>query len=105
MLYPLKFRPKFIEKIWGGQKIQTMLGRGCSPDEKIGESWELYDFPPGIVDQSEQWVSSVVANGPLEGRTLHWMIEEFGRALHGDVRLLAPHGQFPLLVKYLDARE
>ena len=36
----------------------------------IGESWELYDFPPGVVDNSSEWISAQVANGPLAGRTL-----------------------------------
>jgi mannose-6-phosphate isomerase len=64
----------------------------------------LYDFGPGVVDQSGEWVSSEIANGPLAGRTLHSVVEEYGPALHGDVLLL--HGeQFPILIKFLDARE
>ena len=30
----------------------------------VGESWELYDFPPGVVGGSADWVSSEIANGP-----------------------------------------
>lgn len=104
MLYPLKFQPRLVEKIWGGRKFETVLGRSLPAGKLIGESWELYDFPPGVVDDSGQWVSSEIANGPLAGRTLHSVIEEFGRALHGDVSLLAG-GQFPILIKYLDAKE
>jgi len=104
-LYPLKFKPRLVEKIWGGRKIETDLGKPLPPGRPVGESWELYDFPPGVIDDSSAWVSAAVANGPLAGRSLHSLIDEFGPALHGDVPLVPPHGQFPLLVKFLDARE
>lgn len=103
VLYPLKFRPKLLEKIWGGRRLAA-LGKELPEGKQIGESWELFDFPPGTIG-NERWESSIVANGPLAGQTLHEVIVAHGRALHGDVRLLGPHGQFPLLVKYLDARE
>jgi mannose-6-phosphate isomerase len=103
-LYPLKFKPRFVEKIWGGRKLETVLGKALPPGKPVGESWELYDFPPGVVDQSGGWVSSVVANGPLAGRTLHDLVGEHGAALHGDVPLLNGQ-QFPILIKFLDARE
>jgi mannose-6-phosphate isomerase len=105
MLYPLKFRPRFVEKMWGGRKLESVLGKKLPANMSVGESWELYDFPPGVVEGSDQWVSSEVANGPLAGRTLHSIVEEFGRALHGDVPLVPPHGQFPILIKFLDAKE
>jgi mannose-6-phosphate isomerase len=108
-LYPFKFKPKLLEKIWGGRKFETILGKPLPQDKLIGESWELYDFPPGVIDQSGQWISSEIANGPL--RSLHWALGEFGTELMGDVPLYrskghagAP-GQFPVLMKFLDARE
>ncbi|HWP40848.1 MAG TPA: type I phosphomannose isomerase catalytic subunit [Tepidisphaeraceae bacterium] len=104
-LYPLTFVPRLVEKIWGGRKLQTVLGKTLAPDQYIGESWELYDFPPGVVEGTSGWVSAAVANGPLAGRTLHELIVEYGQAVHGDVPLLPPHGQFPILIKFLDARE
>ena len=104
-LYPLKFRPRMLEKMWGGRKIESVLGKPLPPEKPMGESWELYDFPPGVIDGSADWVSSEIANGPLAGRSLHWAVGEFGRDLYGDVPLLGPHGQFPLLVKFLDAKE
>jgi mannose-6-phosphate isomerase len=104
-LYPLKFRPRFVEKMWGGRKLHTVLGKPLPADKPIGESWELYDFPPGVVDASSDWVSVEIANGPHAGRTLHQLIEDFGDAVHGEVPLLSPHGQFPILIKFLDARE
>ena len=77
MLYPLKFKPRLLEKIWGGRKIETILGKTLPPGKMIGESWELYDFPPGVVEKSADWISAEVANGPLAGRTLHHLVEEF----------------------------
>jgi mannose-6-phosphate isomerase len=81
MLYPFKFKPRFVEKIWGGRKIETVLGKSLPQSSPIGESWELYDFPPGVVDKSNNWVSAEIANGALAGRTLHSITEEFGRAI------------------------
>ena len=103
-LYPLKFKPRFVEKMWGGRKIETVLGKPLPPGKPIGESWELYDFPPGVVDNSEDWISAEIANGPLTGRTLHWVVGEFGKSLTGDVAL-AGQGPFPILIKFLAAKE
>ena len=103
-LYPLKFKPRYVEKMWGGRKIETVLGKALPAGKSIGESWELYDFPPGVVDNSPDWISAEVANGPLTGRTLHWVVGEFGKSLTGDVPL-AGQGQFPILIKFLDAKE
>jgi mannose-6-phosphate isomerase len=112
-LYPLKFRPRFVEKIWGGRKIETVLGKQLPPNQMIGESWELYDFPPGVIEGTSGWVSAEVVNGPLAGKTLHQLVEQFGQDLYGDVALVGEHGstaltaggQFPILIKFLDARE
>lgn len=104
-LYPLKFRPRLLEKMWGGRKIESVLNKPLPTPKPYGESWEIYDFPPGLIEGSADWVSSEIANGPLAGRTLHWAIGEFGRELYGDVPLVGPHGQFPVLVKYLDAKD
>src|SRR5437763_9479452 len=105
MLYPLKFKPLLLEKMWGGRKLESLLKKKLPAGKQIGESWELYDFPPGVIDKSNNWVSSVVSYGPLAGRTLHEIIQDFGPALYGDVPLITPHGQFPILIKFLDARE
>jgi mannose-6-phosphate isomerase len=104
-LYPFKFKPRFVEKMWGGRKIETVLGKPLPAGKQIGESWELYDFPPGVVDGSADWISAEIANGPLAGRTLHQLVKEFGKGITGDVPLAGEHGQFPILIKYLDARE
>jgi mannose-6-phosphate isomerase len=102
-LYPLTFVPRFVEKIWGGRACETVLGKQL-PAGNIGESWEIYDFPPGVVDKSAGWVSAQVANGPLAGKTLHELVQTRRDELMGNVALVNGE-QFPLLIKYLDARE
>lgn len=104
-LYPLKFRPRLVEKMWGGRKLQTVLGKALPQGKPIGESWELFDFPPGVVDSSGDWISSEVINGPLAGRMLHWLLEHHREELLGPVALSGRQGQFPILIKFLDARE
>lgn len=104
-LYPLKFRPRLVEKMWGGRKLQTVLGKRLPEGKPIGESWELFDFPPGVVESSSDWISSEVVNGPLVGHTLHWLVEHHRNELLGPVPLSGSAGQFPILIKFLDARE
>jgi mannose-6-phosphate isomerase len=104
-LYPFKFKPRYLEKMWGGRKIETILGKPLPTGKAIGESWEIYDFPPGVIDPSPHWISSEVANGPLAGKTLHELMLEFENQLYGSALPVGPNRQFPLLIKYLDARE
>lgn len=104
-LYPLKFEPRFVEKIWGGRKLETVLRKHLPPEKLIGESWEIYDFPPGVVERSTDWVSSRITNGEHAGRTLHWAVGELSNDLLGNAKAVGPAGQFPLLIKFLDARE
>jgi mannose-6-phosphate isomerase len=95
MLYPLVFRPIFKERVWGGRKMEQLYQKPLPPGKAIGESWEISDQGDNL---------SVVANGPLAGRTLRSLMEEDHEALLGDVLPMA-NGRFPLLIKILDARE
>ncbi len=90
MLYPLQFKPCYREAIWGGRQFETVLGRELGDGPRYAESWE-------VVDRDE--VQSVVANGPLQGQTLHQLLQSHGRALLGRHY---PQAQFPLLFKFLD---
>lgn len=99
------FAPRYVDKMWGGQKLKTLLNKPIPADKPIGESWELFDFPPGVVEKSDAWVSATLTNGPLAGKTLHDLVGQFGTDLHGDVKLVGDYGQFPILIKFLDARE
>jgi mannose-6-phosphate isomerase len=102
-LYPLQFQPIYKQKVWGGRNLEK-LGRTL-PQGPIGESWELADLattsPSGGGGGAER---SVVANGPLAGRTLHEVMTAFGPRLMGRLMPNA-FGEFPLLVKFLDASE
>jgi len=105
-LYPLQFEPIYKEKVWGGRSLKK-LNRTLPGDEShlIGESWELSDLsqtsPSGGGGGQER---SVIANGPLAGQTLHEVIGQFGDRLLGRLPL-TDAGDFPLLVKFLDAQE
>lgn len=94
MLYPLIFKPIFQERIWGGRELETLYGKKLPPGKKIGESWEISDRPGA---------ESEIANGPLAGKTLRWLMTHHSAEVMGEAKAL--HGRFPLLVKILDARE
>jgi mannose-6-phosphate isomerase len=94
-LYPLMFQPRFKERIWGGRSLETLYGKRLPPELLIGESWEIADRPGD---------ESVVANGPLAGRTLRTLMGEHGPDILG-AAAAADDGRFPLLCKILDARE
>ncbi|MGK4569243.1 type I phosphomannose isomerase catalytic subunit [Flavobacterium sp. 3HN19-14] len=94
-LYPLQFEPILKERIWGGQKLKTLLRKPIT-SEITGESWELSTVPGDI---------SVISNGELKGKPLTSIIEKFPDALLG-TEVHKKFGQeFPLLFKYLDAKE
>jgi len=92
-LRPLKFRPIYKQRIWGGQKLREFFNKDIPPFEKIGESWELADLPDD---------KSVVANGKLAEQTLSSIIEKYPKELMGDENFSGP---FPLLIKLLDAED
>ncbi|MBP7275275.1 MAG: class I mannose-6-phosphate isomerase [Kiritimatiellae bacterium] len=92
MLEPLTFAPVYKEYVWGGQRIPRVYHRAGAP-EICAESWEISAHPDGM---------SVVDVGPLRGRTLASLVDDFG------VQLLGTHpapGKFPLLLKIIDARD
>ena len=93
-LYPLRFRPILKRLIWGGRKLGDVLGKAIGPESDYAESWELSDHRDDV---------SVVAEGPLQGFTLRELLRSRGRELLGPS--LGPLAQFPLLVKFLDARQ
>ncbi|MFZ4435996.1 MAG: type I phosphomannose isomerase catalytic subunit [Flavobacterium psychrophilum] len=94
-VYPLLFTPIFKERIWGGTKLADSLHKEI-PFTHTGESWELSTVPGDV---------SVVANGPLSGTSLQALLDQFPAELLGS-KVHAQFGnQFPLLFKFLDARE
>jgi mannose-6-phosphate isomerase len=113
MLYPYKFKPILVERLWGGRALEK-FGKILPPDKLIGETWEISDR-----DDAQ----SILANGPDAGQTLRQLIEQYGPdaiiGTHtgggvghaarpadkvGRGVPTAPR-RFPLLIKLLDARE
>ncbi len=91
---PLTLEPIFMERIWGGRKLGGLCSaRTCLQNKRIGESWEIVDRPEA---------QSVVACGPLKGKTLHELWTQYREPIFGNV---ADAPRFPLLIKLLDARE
>ena len=94
MLYPLTFAPIFKERVWGGRKLEALFGKTLPAKAVIGESWEISDRPGDV---------SVIANGPLAGKDLHWLVQNHSAELIGQSH--QNHDRFPLLIKILDAQE
>jgi mannose-6-phosphate isomerase len=95
MLYPFVFQPIFKDRIWGGRELERLYGKKLPNATPIGEAWEISDRPGD---------ASVIANGPLAGNDLRWLMEHHAAAMLGDAKPAA-QGRFPLLCKILDARE
>jgi mannose-6-phosphate isomerase len=103
-LYPLNFDPIYKPKVWGGRTLEK-LGRDLPAGEDIGESWELADLTTTSASGGGGGAEhSRVANGPLAGRSVQSLIDEFGEQLMGRLQP-TDDGCFPLLVKFLDARQ
>ena len=96
MLYPLKFNPIFKDKIWGGQKIRTVLKKDFGKLNNCGESWEISGVEGDV---------SIVSNGLLAGNTLNELVEIYMSELIGE-KVYEKFGiEFPLLIKYIDASD
>ena len=94
-MYPLKFQPLLKSTIWGGEKIIPFKSLDLQ-QEKVGESWEISGVPGD---------ESVVANGADAGKNLQQMMDEYKGALVGEENYQRFNGQFPLLIKFIDAQD
>lgn len=94
-LYPLTFDPILKDRIWGGQKLHTLLNKPIS-SPITGESWELSAVKGDV---------SVAAEGPLKGQPLDVLINDRPEDILGKAVYERFGSEFPLLFKYLDARE
>jgi len=92
-LHPLRFHPILQSYVWGGQRLGTVLHKPIDEGHSWAESWEVCDL--GVQQ-------SLVAAGPLAGRSLAQLVAEFGKELLGKHCSLK---QFPLLLKFLDAKQ
>lgn len=89
----LRFTPIYHPRIWGGRRLEDCLGRTLPDGQPYGESWELVDR------ENDQ---SVVAGGPLAGRTLQDLWTNDRATIFGAAYASHPSTRFPLLVKVLD---
>ena len=90
---PLAFEPIFMERIWGGRRLEARFRKQLPKGTLIGESWEIVDRPEA---------QSLVRDRPMRGRTLHQLWMEDREEIFGDV---PDNARFPLVVKLIDARE
>ncbi|SHI94786.1 type I phosphomannose isomerase catalytic subunit [Aquimarina spongiae] len=95
MLYPFKFYPILKDKIWGGDKLRTILNKP-NIDGNIGESWEISTVGENI---------SIVSNGIFEGEKLNHLIKKHKGSLLGNKVYESFGDQFPLLIKFIDAHD
>jgi mannose-6-phosphate isomerase len=93
-LYPLRFEPIYQYRLWGGRRLSDLLKKPLPGDGPIGEAWLLSDRDDH---------PSRVAEGPLKGVTIAQLLEQSPEQLLG--KLAGRFQRFPLLLKFLDARE
>jgi mannose-6-phosphate isomerase len=91
--YPLRTVPFLRDYLWGGRRLETVLNKRLPSEGVWAESWEVVDRPEH---------SSLVANGPLAGRSLREIRHSASDWLLGNDLM----GQsLPLLFKYLDCQQ
>src|SRR6059036_3444584 len=73
---PLTFEPIFMERMWGGRRLEAEFAKKLPPKRPIGESWEIVDRPEA---------QSSVHNGLLRGKTLHELWTQYRDEIFGDV--------------------
>lgn len=95
-LYPLKFKPIFKDKIWGGDKLRTVMGMDFSPLNNCGEAWML----SGVAGNP-----SIVTNGFLAGNELNELLEVYMYDLVGDEVYEKYGNEFPVLIKLIDSND
>ena len=93
LLYPLRFEPIYQYRLWGGRGLANVL-TAPQPVGPVGEAWVLSDRDDH---------ASRVANGPLKGLTIGQLLQQSPEQMLG--KLAARFRRFPLLLKFLDARE
>lgn len=95
-MYPLKFKPIYKEKIWGGSRLKNTLNKKGVSGNFCGESWEISGLEGDV---------SIVENGYLAGEDLRSLIKKFKGDLLGKKIYQRFGEEFPLLIKFLDAAQ
>jgi len=95
-LYPLKFETVLREKVWGGKSLVKNYNKKPSTSADVGESWEI----SAVSDYQ-----SVISNGFLAGNNIEEVIEVYMGDITGDSIYEKFGNEFPLLIKFIEARE
>lgn len=93
-LYPIKFEPILLDKIWGGNKLAREWGKTANLSRQIGECWELSAVTDNL---------SVVSNGFLAGNNIEEIIEVYMGDITGETVYDKYGIEFPLLIKFIEA--
>ena len=94
-MQPIKFNPLLKSTIWGGDKI-IPFKKLDSKQENVGESWEISGVPDN---------ETIVSDGPFKGRKLNDMVATLKDKLVGAANYKRFGDEFPLLIKFIDARQ
>ena len=92
---PLKFNALLKSTIWGGEKIIPFKHLDVQ-QENVGESWEISGVPGN---------ETVVANGEYAGKKLNELVHKLKGKLVGEANYQRFGDEFPLLIKFIDARQ
>ena len=95
-MYPIKFNPILKSTLWGGDKIIPFKGLSYISQPQVGESWEISDVPNN---------ESIVSSGSDTGKTLNELVIKYKASLLGEENYERFGNHFPLLVKFIDARD
>lgn len=92
--YPLRFKPIILEKIWGGKKLHSLLGKEVGDITCAGESWEISAVEGSL---------SIISNGIYKGLNIEQILTQYGSEILGIDHFKQFGTRFPLLIKFLDS--
>lgn len=87
--------PVFKDNLWGGSRLKNEYGKN-TPYEITGESWEVASHPNG---------ESTVMEGEYSGKTIKELTGLLKEKFLGDKVYMGDDAKFPLLVKFIDAKQ
>ena len=91
----IKFEPLLKQTLWGGDKIIPFKHLNETL-ESVGESWEI----SGVKDNE-----TIVSEGEYKGKSLNQLVRELKGKLVGQENYERFGDEFPLLIKFIDARQ
>ncbi len=92
-MLPFLLKPYLKKVLWGGAALSEFKGMDI-PLDSVGESWEV---------SALKGRESVVDGGPMDGMLLSVLCTDKGAELLGRRVFDRYNGEFPILIKYIDA--